>query len=475
MSTFEAVIGLEVHAQLLTNSKMFCGCSTTYGLPPNTQVCPVCLGLPGALPVINETAVEFAVRMGLATDSNIARKSIFARKNYFYPDCPKNYQISQYDKPLCSGGCLSVGERRIGINRIHLEEDAGKLVHPSDENHTWIDLNRSGIPLIEIVSEPDIRTPEEATQYLRQLRTILRYLDICDGNMEEGSLRCDVNISMRPLGHDQYGTKTEIKNVNSFKAVESALQFEMDRQLTIYRQNGMIEAKTLLWDKERGETYSMRSKEEEQDYRYFPEPDLLQLKVSEQMIDKATSTIPELPAAKEERFVTQYNMPRNEAAVLTSSRELAGYFESVAVASGDAKTAANWVLGEVLRELNVGNKTISEFTVTPQQLVDLIMVLKSGGINLPTAKNVFKQMVDSGRPCEEIVREQNLEQISDEKELRAVVTLVLDEHSEEVQKFLQGKEQLFTFFVGRVMKNTAGRAHPQRTASILKEELDKKR
>jgi aspartyl-tRNA(Asn)/glutamyl-tRNA(Gln) amidotransferase subunit B len=474
MINFEAVIGLEVHAQLLTKSKMFCACSTVYGARANTHICPVCLGLPGALPVVNETAVEFAVRMGLATGSRIARMSVFARKNYFYPDCPKNYQISQYDQPLCSGGRLSVEGKMIGIERIHLEEDAGKLLHPPDEEYSLIDMNRSGIPLIEIVTKPDIRTPRGASRCLQQLRSILRYLDICDGNMEEGSLRCDVNVSLRPAGRIEYGTKTEIKNLNSFKAVEGALHFEIDRQRRILEQQGVVEARTLLWDKDKGEARAMRSKEEEHDYRYFPEPDLVQLEVTPGILDRAASVIPELPGAKEERFIEEYQLPREDAAVLTASRELADYFEAVVENSGDAKAAGNWILGEVLRELNVSRTSISQLSVTPRRLADLIAACTAGEVNLPTAKSVFKQMVDTDKTCEEIIRAGQLGQISDKPTLRSIVAGVLKEHEKEVQQYRNGKEQLFTFFMGQVMKKTGGRAHPQLAASVLKEEFDKK-
>lgn len=471
----EAVIGLEVHAQLLTKSKMFCACPTAYGTQPNTQVCPVCLGLPGALPTVNETAVEFAVRMGMATNSEVAHTSIFARKNYFYPDCPKNYQISQYDKPLCSGGYLDVGGRRIGIERIHLEEDAAKLLHPPDREHTLIDMNRSGVPLIEIVSAPDIRTPKDASHFLQLLRSILRYLQICDGNMEEGSLRCDVNVSLRPAGSDAYGTKTEIKNLNSFKAVERALRFEIDRQQRVYEREGKVEAQTMLWDKDAEEARTMRSKEEERDYRYFPEPDLIRLEVTAAMLERASSAVPELPWSKERRFIAQYGLSCADAAVLTSSQELADYFESVAGLLGDAKSASRWILGEVLRELNASRKTISQFSVASRDLADLIAACSEGRINLPTAKSVFKQMVETGGTCEEIIRGGGLGQISDEITLHSVVSGVLEAHEDEVQAYLQGKERLFTFFMGQVMQKTSGKANPQLAASILKAELNKKR
>jgi len=475
MRTLEAVIGLEVHAQLLTAGKMFCACSSAYGSQPNTQVCPVCLALPGALPVVNKTAVEFALRVGLATESRFAGGGVFARKNYFYPDCPKNYQITQYDEPLCTGGRLYVDGRRIGIERIHLEEDAGKLLHPAGEAHTLIDMNRSGIPLIEIVSEPDIRSPREASRCLQQLRSILRYLRICDGNMEEGSLRCDVNISLHPAGSGDYGTKTEIKNLNSFKAVEKALHFEMDRQRRIYERGGEVDARTLLWDKDAEEVRTMRSKEEAQDYRYFPEPDLIPLEVTKEMLERAASAIPELPAAKEERFVTEYELPRNEAAVLTESLELADYFEKVAELAGDAREASHWILGEVRRELNETKASISEFPVSASRLAGLIAEYRAGKINLPTSKRIFKRMIETGSTCEEIIRDGRLAQIRDERHLRSVACSVLDEQENEVRKYLQGKDRLFAFFVGQVMKRTNGRADPHVTAAVLKSELEKRR
>ncbi|NIM19070.1 MAG: Asp-tRNA(Asn)/Glu-tRNA(Gln) amidotransferase subunit GatB [Candidatus Latescibacteria bacterium] len=475
MGKYEAIIGLEVHAQLLTKSKMFCACSTEFGGAPNTQVCPVCLGLPGALPVVNEKAVEYAVRMGLATNSKIAKNSVFARKNYFYPDCPKNYQISQYDTPLCSDGALYVGGRRIGIARIHLEEDAGKLIHCEDDNCSLVDMNRCGVPLVEVVSEPDIRTPEEASEYLQKLRSILRYLEICDGNMEEGSLRCDVNVSVRQEGSEWFGTRTEIKNLNSFKAVEQALHYEIGRQERILLEGGRVEHETLLWDSETGEARIMRSKEEAHDYRYFPEPDLLVLEVPGALMKRAKSAIPELPDAKEDRFVRDYNLPRYDAQVLTGSREIAGYFEAVEKALGDPKQASNWIMGEVLRELNERKIDISKFSVSAEDLADLIALQKSGKINMPTAKEIFREMVGTGGRAEKIIASKGLEQISNEKEIEQIVLKVLDAYPDEVSSYHAGKVKLLAFFIGQVMRETRGRTDPQKTASILKAVLEERR
>ncbi len=467
MRAFEAVIGLEIHAQLLTKSKMFCACSASYGARPNTQVCPVCLGLPGALPVVNERAVEFAVRIGVATHCTIAEKSIFARKNYFYPDCPKNYQISQYDTPICSNGHIDFSGRRIGISRIHLEEDAGKLIHAESEGQSLVDMNRCGVPLIEIVTEPDIRTPQEASGFLQRLRSIVRYLEICDGNMEEGSLRCDVNLSLREVGGESLGTKTELKNLNSFRAVEQALEFEIKRQKSILTKGGRIEQATLLWNAETGEARVMRSKEEAQDYRYFPEPDLLVLEVTENLVERVSSMLPEMPDAKEERFVSEYGLPRYDAGVLTRARELADYFEAVAAELEDPKAASNWMMGEVLRELKERGIEIAELRISPKQLASLVSAQKSGQVNMPTAKEIFREMAKTGRGSQEIISERALLQISDEGALEEVVSEVLESYPAEVRKYLEGKERLLTFFIGQVMKETKGKANPQKAKAIL--------
>jgi len=476
MAELEAVIGLEVHAQLSTSSKMFCACPSSFGAEPNTQVCPVCLGLPGALPVANERAVEFAVMMGLATGCQIARRSVFARKNYFYPDCPKNYQISQYEEPLCRGGHIEIeGGKRIGIKRIHLEEDAGKLVHDPKGRCSFVDLNRCGVPLIEIVSEPDIRTPKEASLYMQKLRSILRYLRICDGNMEEGSLRCDVNVSLRLRGETTMGTKTEVKNLNSFKAVEQALAFEIARQRELIESGRPVVQETLLWDAEKGRAEVMRSKEEAHDYRYFPEPDLLVLEVSEELVERARRALPELPDQRRARFVSTYGLPAYDAEVLTSSRDLADYFEALAQELGQPKTASNWVMGEVLRELKERKLEPEEFPVPAADLADLIRLQVQGTINMPTAKEVFREMVASGRKAGDIIKEKGLEQISDEEALAEVVEKVLSAHPAEVEKYLGGKEKLLTFFVGQVMRETRGKADPKRTQALLRASLEARR
>ena len=477
MSDYEPVIGLEVHAQLLTRSKMFCSCSAAFGAEPNTLVCPVCLGLPGALPVVNERAVEAAVKIGLATHCTIAPQSVFARKNYFYPDCPKNYQISQYELPLCTNGFININgsSKRIGITRIHLEEDAGKLQHSEKENYSYADMNRVGVPLIEIVSEPDIRGPQEASHYLQKLRSLVRYLEICDGNMEEGSLRCDVNISIRKKGTEALGTRTEIKNLNSFKAVEQALEFEIKRQEGRLEAGEEVEHHTMLWDAVKGESQIMRSKEEAHDYRYFPEPDLLILDAPENLIERARQSLPELPDARAGRFVEQLGLPEYDAQVLTSARELADYFEETSRETDDAKAASNWVMGEVLRELKESKTEIANFKIAPKMLAGLIAEVKSGNINMPTAKEVFKEMVDSGKPANKIIADKGLQQISDESVLDDLVTRTLDGHPDEVSKYLAGKEKLLKFLVGQMMKETRGKANPQKVTELLKEALEKRR
>lgn len=476
---YEAVIGLEVHCQLLTRSKIFSHSSAAFGGEPNTQVDPVCLGLPGVLPVLNRQAVVFALRMGLATGCRIARHSMFARKNYFYPDLPKGYQISQFEEPLCEHGAIEIEvqdrRKKIGITRIHLEEDAGKSVHAEpfvDENETLVDINRCGVPLIEIVSEPDIRTPAEAYVYLTRLKQIVQYLEICDGNMEEGSMRCDANISVRPLAQQSLGVKTELKNMNSFRGVEKALEFEIARQLSILKDGDTVEQQTLLWDADNGVAVPMRSKEFSHDYRYFPEPDLVPLEISDEWIEEARQSLPELPEARKKRFVTQLGLPEYDAEVLTGSRELADYFESIVGQDVDAKAASNWVMGEVLRVLKEKNIEINDFRVSAQYLAELIRLVRQDTINLKTAKSVFAEMAESGRKPGDIVKEQGLGQISDTTELIEQVRTVLRNHPDEVEKYRFGKTQVLGFLMGQVMRATRGKAKPQVVQEILRKELE---
>ena len=471
---YEPVIGLEVHAQLLTESKVFCRCSTRFGAEPNTQVCPVCLGMPGVLPVLNRRAVEFAVRMGLATHCRIASRSLFARKNYFYPDLPKGYQISQFEQPLCEDGYVEIRldgqSKRVGLIRIHLEEDAGKSVHAEAyvrEDETLVDLNRCGVPLIEIVSRPDLRSPREAAAFLTELRQIVQYLGICDGNMEEGSLRCDANVSVRPVGEVRLGVKTELKNMNSIRGVEKALEFEVARQIEALESGGAIEQETLLWDADREVAVPMRSKEYSHDYRYFPEPDLLPLDLDPAWVAEIERTLPELPLARRQRFEREFGLPTKSAEVLTQTRALADYFEAVVQAGADARSAANWVMGEVLRVLKEGEE-LERLRVTPEHLAELIQLVSEGRISGNVAKRVFGKMVATGKAPARIVEEEGLAQISDASELEAVVRKVLDEHPDEVARYLAGKEQVLGYLVGQVMRATRGQANPQKVNEILK-------
>ncbi|MCK4729540.1 MAG: Asp-tRNA(Asn)/Glu-tRNA(Gln) amidotransferase subunit GatB [Desulfobacterales bacterium] len=473
--TYEPVIGLEIHAQLLTKSKIFCSCSTEFGAPPNTHTCPVCLGMPGVLPVLNRTVVDYALRMALATNCAVAPLSRFARKNYFYPDLPKGYQISQYELPIAEHGHILIevnGEtKRIGITRIHMEEDAGKLIHDPYRPVSTVDYNRTGVPLIEIVSEPDIRTPEEAGAYLRQLRAILRYLEICDGNMEEGSFRCDANVSVRPVGADTLGTRTELKNMNSFKHVENALACEIERQGSLIDDGKEVVQETRLWDPAKGITVSMRSKEEAHDYRYFPDPDLLPLVIDEQWVEEIRKSLPELPAAKKSRFITDYDLPSYDAELLTGSRALADYFEACAKRFSEPKTVSNWVKGSLLAALNAENKTIEQTPVSPERLAELLRLIDSGVISGKIAKTVFDEMVSSAKAPEAIIREKSLVQITDTDAIAEVIQKVLADHPMEVSDYKGGKTKLLGFFVGQVMKATQGKANPKLVNEILREML----
>ena len=472
---FEPVIGLEVHAQLKTRTKIFCGCSTLFGAPPNTHTCPVCLGMPGVLPVLNKKVVDYTLRMALATHCRVRQKSRFARKNYFYPDLPKGYQISQYEQPIAENGYLDIEingrSKRIGITRIHMEEDAGKLSHDPNRPLSMVDFNRTGVPLIEIVSEPDIGSPEEAGAYLKMLRSIVRYLDICDGNMEEGSFRCDANVSIKPKGSETFGTRAELKNLNSFKHVEKALGFEINRQKDILQDGGRVVQETRLWDPENNRTTSMRSKEEAPDYRYFPDPDLLPLVIADEWVEAVKATLPELPEAKKRRFIDEYKLPSCDADVLTSSRELADYFEECLAAFPSAKQVSNWIMGSLLGLLNTAGKSIAESPIAAKDLAGLLKLIDDGVISGKIAKTVFDEMADSGRPAQEIVKAKGLVQVTDETAIEMVVLKVLGSCAKEVEDYRAGKTKLLGFFVGRVMKETRGKANPQMVNEILKTKL----
>jgi aspartyl-tRNA(Asn)/glutamyl-tRNA(Gln) amidotransferase subunit B len=472
----EVIIGLEVHAQLSTNTKLFCGCSTRYGAAPNTQVCPVCLGLPGALPVLNAGAVRYAVRAGLATSCRINRVCFFERKNYFYPDCPKNYQITQYREPVCRDGRVALDDgTTIGITRIHLEEDAGKLVHDTGGAFTLVDMNRSGVPLVEIVSEPVLRTAAQARAYMQKIRDLLRYIGVCDGNMERGNLRCDANVSLRRPDTGVPGVKTEIKNLNSFRFVEQALAFEINRQNGLLRSGGRVAPATLLWDANRGEARLMRTKEGADDYRYFPEPDLPELTLPDGLYETEVESLPELPDDRVARFVTQYGLTRALAAVLVSSRELADYFEAVTGGVENPVTAANWVTGEVLHALNRLGVGADRFPVQPADLAELSGLVDTGRISRRTAKDVFARMVESGKPAREFIDAENLMQITDEHVLENDVEAVLNNNPGELAKYLNGKTGLLHYFVGQTMKQTGGRADPDVVVALLKRMLEARR
>jgi aspartyl-tRNA(Asn)/glutamyl-tRNA(Gln) amidotransferase subunit B len=472
---YEAVIGLEIHAELLTASKIFCGCATAFGAPPNTQVCEVCLGMPGSLPVLNQRALEFALKMALATNCRVNPESVFARKNYFYPDLPKGYQISQYELPLAEHGYLDIkvngAIRRIGISRIHLEEDAGKLIHSESRPVSFVDFNRTGVPLIEIVSEPDMRTPEEAVEYFKGLRNILLYLEICDGNMEEGSIRCDANISLRPAGQTEFGTKTELKNMNSFRFVKAALEYEIKRQRALLAAGREILQETRLWDTTQNQTVSMRCKEEAHDYRYFPDPDLVPVRISEEWIESLTKKLPELPVARLKRFQTDYDLPEYDAEVLTSDKALADYFEAAVKEFPRPKQVSNWMMVELLRELKKAETGIASWRVTPTALAKLLALIEKGIISGKLAKTVFEDMVATGRDPEAIVQEKGLTQISDTGALEAAAREIIEAHPQEVANYKAGKTKVMGFFVGQLMKKTKGQANPQLANEILQKLL----
>jgi aspartyl-tRNA(Asn)/glutamyl-tRNA(Gln) amidotransferase subunit B len=477
MPEYEAVIGLEVHAELLTNSKMFCGCSVKFGAPPNTQTCPVCLGMPGVLPVVNRRGVEFAIRTALAVNCAIAPMSRFARKNYFYPDLPKSYQISQYELPLSEHGWITfavAGEaKRVGIRRVHLEEDTGKLVHAGimeEAESSLVDFNRCGVPLMEIVSEPDIRTPEEGAEYLRQLRAILVYLGVCDGNMEEGSFRCDANVSVRPKGSTELGTKVEVKNMNSFKNVQKALEYEIRRQIRALQAGETLVQETRLWNADQEITLSMRSKEYAHDYRYFPEPDLVPLVVEPTWIEKIRRSLPELPEAKRQRFVREYSIPEYDAGVLTMSPDLAAYYEAAVRAHNDPKTVSNWVMVELLGRLNKDGKDITQSTIPPERLGAMLALLAKGSISGKMAKEFFDEMYTTGADPADILKKKG-GQIADAGELEKIIRDILAKHPGPVAEYQSGKEGPFNFLIGQVMKATRGKANPQLVNELLKKAL----
>jgi len=473
---WEAVIGLEIHTQLATRSKIFSGAPTVFGAPPNTQACAVDLGLPGVLPVLNEGAVELAVRFGKAIDAQIAQRSVFARKNYFYPDLPKGYQISQYELPVVGKGRVEIllgdgAVKQIGVTRAHLEEDAGKSLHEDFHGLTGIDLNRAGTPLLEIVSEPDMRSPQEAVAYAKKIHQIVRWIGVSDGNMQEGSFRVDANVSVRPEGEEQLGTRTEVKNINSFRFLERAIHFEIERQIDLVERGGQVVQETRLYDPDKNETRPMRTKEEANDYRYFPDPDLLPLTLDESFIQRATEDLPELPDARRQRFRDHYGLSDYDADLLTASRDLADYFESVAQATGDAKLAANWINGELAAALNKAGKEIAESPVDARKLAGLIKRIQDKTVSGKLAKQVFEAIWDGEGNADSVIEAQGLKQITDTGAIEAVIEEILSANPAQVEQYRNGKQKVFGFFVGQVMKATKGKANPQQVNALLEDRL----
>lgn len=473
---FEAVIGLEVHAQLLTQSKAFAPVAAQYGQAPNTQISPLCLGHPGTLPLVNENLIRYIIKMGLATNCSIAPKSIFARKNYFYPDLPKGYQISQFETPICEGGYIDIEvegySKRIGITRIHMEEDAGKSIHDQDPYNTLVDLNRAGTPLIEIVSEPDLRTPQEAYAYLSKIKQIVQYLEVCDGNMEEGSLRCDANVSVRPRGREKFGTRTELKNMNSFRNVEKAIDFEIYRQIGLIESGGEVVQQTRLWDTSKMETRIMRSKEEAHDYRYFPEPDLPPIIVTSELLDEIKEELPELAHIRQERFVKQYQLSEVDAVTLTENRYLADFFEELVSKSGHVKASVSLVLSDVLRVLNEQSITIQEFPLSVNRLAELLDLRASDKVSSTAQQTIFNAMLAQDSSAQDLAEKLNLLQVSDSNYMDDLVKGVIEANPDEAARYKEGKKQLMGFFVGQVMKASKGKANPKMANELVRKYLD---
>ncbi len=471
MKQWEAVIGLEVHTQLNTNTKIFCGCSTEPTDQPNTNVCPVCMGLPGSLPVLNEEAVNSAIRAGLALGCSISTHNEFARKNYFYPDLPKGYQISQFDKPICVGGTVEiVGDngqpKHVQLNRIHMEEDAGKTVHGEGADaSSYVDYNRTGVPLLEIVTEPDMCSAKEAVNYLRNLHQIISYCGVSNANMEQGQFRCDANISVRPVGQKELGTKAEMKNMNSFRNIEKAIEYEIGRQIALLTQGGEVVQETRLWDAGAGKSRSMRSKEDAHDYRYFPDPDLLPLRLTNQKIDTIRSKLPEMPEQRKQRYREQYGLSEYDAKVLTDTHAVAFYFEQILQKYTDAKKAANWILSEILRETAADE--ISSFSVPPEYIAQLLNRIDDGTISGKIAKELFRLMIESGKSADLLIDEKGLKQVSDSTELEATVQKVLQQFPEESERYRQGEKKLTGFFMGQIMQQTQGKANPKIVQELI--------
>ena len=476
MSRYETVIGLEVHAQMKTESKIFCSCSTKFGNDPNENVCAVCSGMPGVLPVLNEKVAEYATKAGLATNCEINLKSVFARKNYFYPDLPKGYQISQFELPICEHGHVDIEadgqKKRVGLTRIHMEEDAGKNIHSAADNASFVDLNRTGVPLIEIVSEPDMRSAEEAVAYLKELRSVLLYLGICDGNMEEGSFRCDANVSIRPYGQEEFGTRAELKNLNSFKHIQKAIEYEVERQIDLVEDGEAVVQETRLYNVDKGTTHSMRGKEEAHDYRYFPDPDLVPLVLEQAWVDKWNSELPELPSAKRERFMAEYDLADYDAALITNDLAVADYFEAAVKAyAGEAKKVTNWVVGELLPFCHENGAEACEVKLVPEKLAALLSLVDDGTISVKIGKDIFRDLCASGDDPAEYVKAKGLVQMSDTSELEAMVDKVIADNPSEVEAFKGGKKKLMGFFMGQVMRLSKGQANPGVVTQLFNKKL----